>query len=106
VNKENDLDRFRLIYWGKYSSITGAKASYDLPPPAALGTSEQVHCIDLPDHLGPALGGDGLGLLLDQGDRARLPDIPPTDAGIEPIMPDHDLALVGMCEVTRAMNSR
>jgi len=74
------------------------KESDDLHPPAAAGTNERVDFINLPDHLGPALGSDGLRLLLDHpqghGNTACLPDFPPVRVGVEPVITDHDLALV------------
>jgi len=64
--------------------------SYDLHPPAASWAEERLHFIDLPDHLGPTLGGDASWLILhhpqSQGDRARLPDLPPMGVGVEPIL--------------------
>jgi hypothetical protein len=72
--------------------------SDNLHPPAAAGASERVHFIDLPYHLGPALGRDGPKLLLDHPERnrnpARLPDLPPVGIGIESVIAHRDLALV------------
>ncbi len=53
----------------------------------ALGTEERVDFVDLADHLGPALGGDGPELVLDNPEWQRceacLPDFPPMGIGVE-----------------------
>ena len=60
--------------------------------------SELIFLILLTDHFGPAPLGRAR-LLLDhpQGDSnmVRLPRFPRVGCGVEPIMPDRDLALVG-----------
>ena len=53
----------------------------DFHPASALRANHRIDLIDLPDHFGPALGGDAPRLLLDNAQRsrrqARLADLPP-----------------------------
>jgi len=71
----------------------------DLHRAAALRAEEGVNLVDFTDHLGPAFGGDGPELVLShpqgQGPKARLLDFPPVGVGVETVVADHDLALVG-----------
>jgi len=66
---------------------------------AALRAEHRVNLIDLPDHLGPAFGGEGTELLLHHSERnrhqARLLDLPPMGVPVEAVISDRDLALVG-----------
>ena len=54
---------------------------------------------DLPDQRRPALGRDGLELLLAHPQRqrrdGRFPHLPPVGVGVQAIVPNHDLPLVG-----------
>jgi len=60
---------------------------------------DPVHLINLPDHLGPALGRDGPDLLLSHPQRkssqTRLPDLPLMGVGVEAVIAHRDLPLVG-----------
>ena len=71
----------------------------DLHCATALRAEEGVNLLDFTDHLGPALGGDGPELVLShpqgQGPKARLLDFPPVGVGVETVITDGDLALVG-----------
>jgi len=71
----------------------------DLHCATALRAEEGVNLLDFTDHLGPALGGDGPELVLShpqgQGPKARLLDFPPVGVGVETVITDRDLALVG-----------
>jgi hypothetical protein len=62
-------------------------------------TDHRVNLIDFTDHLGPALGGDGPELGLNNPERksgqTRLPDLAPMRVSVEAIITDGDLALVG-----------
>jgi len=76
-----------------------AKEGDDLHRAPALGAEHRVDFIDLMDHLGPALRGDGLRLLLDHPEgkenKVRLLGLPPMGIGVQPVITDGDLALVG-----------
>jgi hypothetical protein len=64
----------------------------------ALGAEQWIDLIDLPNHLGPALGRDAPELVLGHAERkrpkARLLDLPLMGIGVQPVITDHHLALV------------
>jgi hypothetical protein len=71
-----------------------------LDSPGQEEITKNIHrFIDLADHLGPALGGEGPELLLNHPYRnrhqARLFDLPSMGIGVEAVISDSDLALVG-----------
>jgi len=80
-----------------HNRIVGEERN-DLHLAAALRTEEGINFINLTDHLGPALGGDVLELLLHHKEReslmARLLDLSPVGIGVEAEVTDSDLSLV------------
>jgi hypothetical protein len=72
--------------------------SNDLHRGAALRSDHRVNLIDLPDHLCPALGGEGPKLPLQHPERKRpkacVPGFPPMGIGVEAVISHCDLALV------------
>jgi hypothetical protein len=71
----------------------------DLHLSTALGTEHGVHFIHFADHGRPALGRDGLQVFLDHAENQMvlhgLLHLPPVGIGVEPVITDHDLALIG-----------
>ena len=70
----------------------------DLHRPSTFWIDHGVDLVDLEDHLGPALGGEAAGLLLDDPERksrqARLADLAPMGVGVQAVIAHHDLAFV------------
>jgi len=80
-----------------HHGIVGEESD-DLHRGAALRADHRVNLIDLADHLGPALGGDGPQLILDNPQRKSLktclPDLASMGIGVEAVISHCDLALV------------
>jgi hypothetical protein len=102
-----DINRRRLLGHERQLQVTDdpvddrvlGQEGHNSHPPPATRTDHRINLVDLADHLGPALGSDGLRLLLDHpqghGNTACLPGFPPMGIGVETVVADHDLALVG-----------
>jgi len=86
-----DKDQFQVIDDPVHHGRLGEERD-DLHRASTAGTAQGVDLIDLADHLGPALGGDAAGLLLDNPQRERrspcLPDLPPMGVGVQAVIAD------------------
>ena len=75
------------------------KRSDDPHRSPALETEHRFHFINLADHLSPAPGRDGPELVLNNPDRKSLKtcllDLSPVGIGVQPVIPHHDLDLIG-----------
>jgi len=82
----------------------------DLHHRTALRTQQRVNFINFADHLSPASAGNSLEFLLDKEELMfsllRLWDFALVGIGIEAEVANVTLPFSGICEVTRAINSR
>jgi hypothetical protein len=71
--------------------------SNNLHPIPALGAFHRIDLVDLADHLGPAFRRDRPQLFPNHAQCrvAALPGFPPVSVGIETVVTNHDLPLIG-----------
>jgi hypothetical protein len=91
-----DKGQFEVVDDAVDHAVSGEKGD-NLHPGTALRADHGINFIDLADHLGPAFGGDGAGLVVYDPESlaADLLGFPPMGVGIETVITDSDLALVG-----------
>jgi len=84
-----DKGQLEVVDDAVHHGIVGEESD-DLHRAPALRTDQRVNLIDLTDHLGPALGGDGPELVLYNPEResltARLLDFPSMGIGVEAVL--------------------